>query len=70
MQVVTQKSSLFGTVDAVPSKSYLHRMLICAMLSKSSVEILGSDFNSADVLATRDCLKQMGCMLDGAQYRQ
>ena len=59
MNVKIDKSALSGTVVAPPSKSMAHRMLICAGLSKGTSKVHGIA-PSEDILATLDCLKQIG----------
>lgn len=56
-------SVLKGTVEAPPSKSMSHRLLICAGLSEGKSEIRNVAF-SEDILATVDCLRTMGAKVD------
>ncbi|MBO5213678.1 MAG: 3-phosphoshikimate 1-carboxyvinyltransferase [Clostridia bacterium] len=51
-----------GTVQAPPSKSMAHRLLICAGLSQGESVIENVAF-SQDILATLDCLKALGATL-------
>lgn len=56
-----------GEVNAINSKSELHRVLICAALSDAPCTlILGNptDALSNDVLATIDCLKELGAKIE------
>ena len=48
-----------GKINAIASKSYAHRMLLCAMLSDSQVELKGTTF-SKDIEATLNCVKALG----------
>lgn len=48
-----------GSVTAPPSKSYAHRMLICAALSKQNSVVHGIA-PSEDMKATLDCLSALG----------
>lgn len=59
MKALIEKSKAFGAVTAPPSKSVLHRMLICAALSSGESTIQNVDYNQ-DVLATLDCLEALG----------
>lgn len=59
MKVKIQKGTARGYVDAPPSKSMAHRMLICAGLSEGTSQIRGIA-ESEDILATLDCLKSIG----------
>ncbi len=54
-------SRAFGRVNAPPSKSMAHRLLICGALSKQSV-ISGVSF-SKDIEATLSCLKALGAKI-------
>ena len=64
MKLTFRKSSAVGTVQAPPSKSCAHRLLIAAALSCGRVEGLAP---SQDILATIDCLRALGfeCRYDG-----
>ncbi len=56
-----------GEVNAINSKSELHRVLICASLSDAPCTlVLGNptDALSNDVLATIDCLRALGASID------
>lgn len=59
MTVTVLKSVANGTVQAPPSKSFAHRMLICAALSKGKSVIKNIDF-SQDISATVNCLTGLG----------
>ena len=59
MKVTIEKSNLKGCVQAPPSKSMAHRLLICGGLSEGKSVIHGVA-PSFDVLATLDCLKALG----------
>ncbi|MBO5358951.1 MAG: 3-phosphoshikimate 1-carboxyvinyltransferase [Clostridia bacterium] len=61
MIVRISPSSAFGRVNAPPSKSMAHRLLICGALSKQSV-ITGVAF-SKDIEATLGCLKALGAQI-------
>lgn len=52
-------------IGIIPSKSYAHRALICAALSKNESRVV-CDFPSKDILATKSCvdvLKNGGTLL-------
>lgn len=59
MKVRINKGTARGKVDAPPSKSMAHRLLICAGLSSETCTVHGIA-ESEDVLATLDCLKAIG----------
>lgn len=63
MKATIKKSCAHGAVTAPPSKSVLHRMLICAALSKEQSTIENA-YYSEDILATLDCLEQMGAKVE------
>lgn len=52
-----------GTVAAPPSKSELHRLLICAGLSEGKSLIKNVSY-SQDISATIDCLDRIGCEIE------
>ena len=58
MKVEIRPSVLSGTVEAPPSKSYAHRLLIAAALSESECKIENISF-SDDISATLDCIETL-----------
>ena len=59
MNIVIEPGPLRGTVNAIPSKSHAHRLMIAAALTGGGISVpLGEP--SADLLATRDCLARLG----------
>jgi len=66
MKIRIQKGKAKGYVDAPPSKSMAHRMLICAGLSEG-VSVVNNITLSKDILATMDCLEAIGasCRREG-----
>ena len=61
IKTLTPKTAA-GTVQAVSSKSFLHRALICAALCAGTTDILCGEVGE-DVLATADCLTRLGARL-------
>lgn len=59
MKVIIKPSTLKGEIYAPPSKSYAHRLLICAALAKGDSEVKGIS-NSEDMNATLSCMKALG----------
>lgn len=59
MKAIIKPSRAAGVIEAPPSKSMAHRMLICAGLSKGE-SIVHGIAPSRDVLATLDCLEALG----------
>lgn len=59
MKVTIKKGTACGTVEAPPSKSMAHRMLICAALCEGESVIHGIS-DCEDVSATIDCLSALG----------
>ncbi len=59
MKVKIRPCVLRGTVQAPPSKSYAHRLMICAALAEGRSEITGIA-QSEDMLATADCIASLG----------
>lgn len=65
MKAVIYKSAAKGTVNAPPSKSMAHRLLICAGLAAGESLIKNVEL-SEDIKATMDCLRALGadCVYD------
>lgn len=63
MNVTIKPGVATGTVNAPPSKSCAHRLLICAALAKgeSVIENIGAN---DDISATVSCLKELGAKID------
>ena len=59
MKLLLEPAPLSGVWQAIPSKSVLHRALICAAVVDGKTEILCSR-SSDDIDATADCLRAMG----------
>lgn len=59
MTVTILPSKANGKMEAPPSKSMAHRLLICAGLAGGTSGIQNIDF-SEDILATIDCLRALG----------
>ncbi len=66
MNVKIFPSELGGTVNAPPSKSYAHRLLICAALSDRECTVSNISA-SEDISATIDCISTLGasCEITG-----
>lgn len=63
MTAIIRPSTARGTVQAPPSKSMAHRLLLCAGLSQRESIIRGVA-DSEDVLATIDCLRALGAAVE------
>lgn len=65
MNIQCKKGMIGGTVNAIPSKSEIHRMLIAAAFSdRETVINTGSTKEpSVDMLATADCLNEAGAKI-------
>lgn len=59
MDVSITPHDLFGTVEAIPSKSCAHRALICASFANGTTNIT-CPYTSEDIQVTVDCLKALG----------
>ena len=66
MRVAISPGSAVGTISAPPSKSYAHRLMICAALACGQSTVRGIA-ESQDMLATLDCIGALGAKwsLDG-----
>lgn len=67
MDVQINPGPLNGSLDSIPSKSELHRLLICAAFAEKETELIvpGSAYDGKhampnDIRATMDCLKALG----------
>lgn len=59
MKVTINKSNPVGSITAPPSKSYAHRMIICAALANGK-SVVKNIALSADIKATLECIKSLG----------
>ncbi len=68
MKAIIKPSKLNGAIQAPPSKSYAHRMLIGAALAGGESRLSGIS-QSEDMLATLDCIKALGAdyRIDGTE---
>lgn len=66
MKVEIRPGSARGTVAAPPSKSYAHRLMLCAALAQGTSTVRGVA-RSEDMGATLDCISSLGAQyqLDG-----
>ena len=55
---------LSGTIQAISSKSDVHRLLICASLCPEPVKIKCFCADSKDILATSECLSALGAKIE------
>lgn len=62
MDVSITPHDLFGTVEAIPSKSYAHRALICAAFANGTTNITCPHI-SEDIQVTVECLKALGATI-------
>lgn len=68
MKITLQAAPLHGQLRAIPSKSYVHRALICASLADAPTEILCTDTNR-DMDATVNCLQALGARITKTEDR-
>lgn len=61
-EIIVKKSNLKGDITLPPSKSFMHRALICAALSRSK-SVISNFVICDDIKATIDCLKTLGCII-------
>lgn len=59
MKVTINKGVATGKISAPPSKSFAHRLIICAALAKGR-SCIGGVAQSEDILATLDCIRALG----------
>lgn len=70
MRVFCHPASLQGQLDAIPSKSDAHRVLICAALADAPTRVCMSDWKGEDIIATIRCLEALGASFrhDGTAF--
>ena len=59
MDITIQPGKLSGVLQAIPSKSLVHRYLICAAFAATSTTLICPESNR-DIQATVDCLQALG----------
>ena len=59
MDITIQPGLLKGNITVIPSKSLVHRYLICAAFADGPTQLLCSQTNR-DIEATADCLRSLG----------
>lgn len=62
MDIIISPGKLRGQIQAIPSKSQAHRLLICAALAKRPTAIVCPQTN-ADIEATAECLNALGACI-------
>lgn len=62
MDLILQPRRLRGTIEAIPSKSQAHRLLICAAFADKPTQLRCPD-TSRDIEATADCLQALGAQI-------
>lgn len=67
MNVSIEPSAMQGAVQMIPSKSHLHRLLICACLADRESLLLCQDWSAEDVQATIGCLVALGASMQETQ---
>lgn len=63
MDITIYPKKLHGTLQAIPSKSQAHRLLICAAFSDAPTLLQCPETNQ-DIEATADCLRALGATID------
>ena len=66
MNEVVSPRALSGRVAAIPSKSHVHRLLLCAALSDGPT-VIGCPALSADIRATLRCIEALGCAVERSE---
>ena len=69
MNITLQPSAIGGSISAIPSKSHVHRLLICAAMSEEETRVL-CPASSQDIDATARCLEALGARItyDGKAF--
>lgn len=63
MLVTMQPGPVKGEIQAIPSKSHLHRLLICAALANGKTTINCEHTGAQDIEATISCLEALGASI-------
>lgn len=63
MNILIKPSLATGSINAPPSKSYAHRLLICAALANGESIISNVELND-DITATINCLEALGAEIE------
>ena len=66
MNITLTSPRLFGTVAAIPSKSHVHRLLICASLADGT-SVIRCPSTSDDMDATVRCMTALGAKIEYAE---
>lgn len=67
MDVTIYPQKINGLVEAIPSKSQAHRLLICAAFADGPTQLKCKDTNR-DIEATADCLNALGAQIVRTSY--
>lgn len=62
MDIIIHPQKLSGIVQAIPSKSQAHRLLICAAFAERTTHLICHDTNQ-DIEATAACLRALGATI-------
>lgn len=70
MDITITPTKLHGSIQAIPSKSHAHRLLICAAFANEPTDII-CNLSNRDIEATVRCLKDLGANIKhtGFGYR-
>ena len=64
MNVTILPGGISGGLSAIPSKSHVHRLLICAALSDRETFLVCAETDAEDIRATIDCLTALGAAVE------
>lgn len=67
MDITITPKKLHGTVNAIPSKSQAHRLLICAAFADAETQLYCADINR-DIAATASCLRALGADIERTEW--
>ena len=63
LELIIRNSTIHGKIEASPSKSYTHRAIICASLSRKKT-LIKNPLISDDTLATIDAMRLLGASIE------
>ena len=67
MDITIKPGKLTGTINAIPSKSQAHRLLICAAFADAPTKLYCSAVNQ-DIEATAGCLSALGATIKRTEF--
>ena len=64
MTVTVHPGKISGSISSIPSKSHLHRLLICSALADKQTIVKHGKTDAEDIIATIKCLEALGAKIE------